>query len=302
MPPLSVHRVSVWLDSLAPDRGAFAHALDWAGHLEVPLRVFVAQPDPRGGSWANAGVPAAASAGGMAETIRACAATCDYNHVPLDATSWCGPVGLGVREFLHPTDLCVFGGTLPPHEMEALLQGYFDSPATPALICPPTWQPLMRVLVVNQARGPGNRFIEAAADLCLGFRARPVVLTVAASTAAAEGSQRGVEQAFAARGLAGDFDAAVGCQVRSAVAWAAHWHNCSHVFVERRTASPLWRWLREDTVERLLGLTDAVAVLAVPGVPLAAGAVGPGRDTRPAATGGRFQPCDGSAAYPPTRL
>jgi hypothetical protein len=44
---MRIRRVSVWLDSMAPDRGALAHDLDWAGHLEVPLGVFLAVPDVR---------------------------------------------------------------------------------------------------------------------------------------------------------------------------------------------------------------------------------------------------------------
>jgi hypothetical protein len=41
------NRVAVWLDEYAPDRGAFAHASDWAARLHLAIQV-VASPDEAG--------------------------------------------------------------------------------------------------------------------------------------------------------------------------------------------------------------------------------------------------------------
>jgi hypothetical protein len=267
MDAIAIRRVSVWLDSLAPSQGAFAHALDWAGHLELPLRIFAA--GRRNHQIADKTESAAGDSGedpgDFSPTIRACAETCDYSRVLLDPASWCGPLDVGLQEFLNPEELCVFGGALLPHEMDTLLSDCSRRAATTALVCSQSWQPVTRVLVLNQRRDAGNRFLDMVVDLCRKFQARPVILTVARSDAEAKLRQEFAEQALLANGLAADYDCVVGCRVRSAVLWAANWRRCSHLFVEKNYAPPWLRWLRGETVERLFGLSDTLTLLALPG-------------------------------------
>lgn len=291
MDSIAVRRVSVWLDSLAPSQGAFAHALDWAGHLELPLRMFAAgrRDHPITDTLGSTATDSDNDPGDLAPIIRACAETCDYSRVRLDPASWCGPVDVGLQEFLNPAALCVFGGALQPHEMDALLSCCSRQPETTTLVCSQTWQPVTRILVLNQRRDAGNRFLDMVADLCREFQARPCVLTVARSDAEAKLRQQFAEQALLANGLAADYDRVVGCRVRSAVLWAANWRRCSHLFVEKDYAPPWLRWLRGDTVERLFGLSDTLTLLALPG---SVALVGASRGTsRVTPTAGRYPKC-----------
>jgi hypothetical protein len=266
MPVLVLQRVSVWLDAFAPERGAFAHALEWAAHLNLPLRA-IAAPRQYGQTFRLRGT-AAVDCGGHEDDaeplVRACAATCDRSGIPHDALTWRGPIVTGVRAMLDPADLCVFGKELPARLKGVLLRESLQSPWAPALVCPTTWQPVSRILVLYQHADPPPAYLGAVAEVCRRFDSRPVVLAVARTDAEANWRQRAAETALAAYGLSAEFDTVVGGDVRSAVAWAAKWRRCSHVIVAKRHAVGWWRWLRGDPIEQLLGLSDRLTFLALP--------------------------------------
>jgi hypothetical protein len=142
------------------------------------------------------------------------------------------------------------------------------------LVCPRDWRPVSRVLVLNQEQDPRGLFLAAVLQLCRTFAAAPVVLTVARSEMEARRRQRFAEEAFAAARTPADFDVVVGCEVRAAAARVACWRRCSHVFLARHNAPPWRRWLRGDGLQRLLGLSDSLAFLALP----AARPLGPAGD------------------------
>ena len=124
--------------------------------------------------------------------------------------------------------------------------------------------PVSRLLVLHQHADPAGDFLTAAAEICRRFDSRPLVLTVARSDSEARRRRRAAEATLAARGQSGDFDIVVGGDVRSAVAWVARWRRCSHVVVAKRHSRGSWRWLHGDPVERLLGVSDRLTLLALP--------------------------------------
>ncbi len=70
---------------------------------------------------------------------------------------------------------------------------------------------------------------------------------------------------FATRRLPADCECAVGYDIRTAVASAARWQRCGHSVVERWHAPAWWRWQRGETLERLIGLSESLTFLALPG-------------------------------------
>jgi hypothetical protein len=266
MAALALERVSVWLDAFSPDRGAFAHALDWAEHLGLPLRAIAAQcqhhETSRLGS--DAVVECNGIEGDIAPIVRACEKTCDQSGVPLDALTWRGPVTTGVQTLLEPAELCVFGKALPTRLKGALLRESLQMPWTSALICPTAWQPVSRILVLYQHADPAPAYLDAVATVCHRFDSRPIVLALAHTDAEARLRQRAALGALMLRGLSADFDSVVGGDVCSAVAWVAKWRRCSHVVVAKRHATGWWRWLRGDPLEQLFDISDQLTFLALP--------------------------------------
>jgi hypothetical protein len=250
-------RVSVWLDELAPEGGAFAHALEWATRLGLPLHGVVLSSAR--GQTAGPGQPPAPEV----RTLQSCAESCRRQHVSWEGAVWQAAPALGVRDFLSAGSLCVYGQSLPAARREELLYWSSRSPAAAALVCTDAWSPLGRILLLNQGQEPRNTFLAVAGRICRAFRAVPVVLTVARSEAAARSRQRLAQESFAAQQLTGDFDFVVGCDVRAAVALEAHCRRCTHVILERQVAPTWWRWLRGDPIHRLLGLANPLTLLAV---------------------------------------
>jgi hypothetical protein len=249
MDALTFNNISVWLDQWAPDRGAFAHALEWGARLGLPLHG-LSYEAPR--------------TGGEDERLRACAAACLRQGVAWEAFTWRGPLAEGVEHFCRPVKLRVFGDAAPLAVRELLLRRSLDDARTPFLVCPAGWQPVSRILVLYQERDPKSPFLAEVLPLCRAFAVAPVVLTFGRSEIEARRRQQIAEETFAAARAPADFDLIAGCEVRTAVAHVARWRKCSHVFLAKPYASPWQRWLRGDALQRLLGLSDSLAFLAVP--------------------------------------
>jgi hypothetical protein len=244
-------QVSVWLDGSPSDRGAFGHALEWASRLRLPLHA-LAKLTSRSGEDRT---------GALKEYAQACA----RKEISWDVVVSQEAQALCAQEFFAPLRLCVFGQSLPTTLREELLWWSLHTAQVATLVCPTTWAPLSRVLLLNQWRAPAGSFLTNAARVCRAFRLTPVVLTVARTEAEARLRQRDAEDVFAAHDLSGDFDFLVGCEVRAAVSLEARCRRCSHVFLERQNAKSWWRWLRGDAFQELLGISDSLAFLALPG-------------------------------------
>jgi hypothetical protein len=262
-----LRQVSVWLDELVPDQGAFPHALEWASRLRLPLH---------GIAWAAPGMPALAERlprpaascpsppRGMHVAFEAYALACSAKRVPWDLSTWQGPFTSGVQEFLRSAELCVFGNALPPAVKDELLRRSLRAPLASVLVCPRSWQPVGRALVLQEHRQPGSRFLDAVVEVCRAFEVAPAVLTLAPSEAEARRRQKFAEQVLAGHRLPADFDFAAGSDPVRAVPLVARCRRCTHAIVERRSSSPWWRWLWGDTFTRLLGIADSLTVLALP--------------------------------------
>lgn len=198
------------------------------------------------------------------ERVNACVAACQRNGVVWES-NWQALSQHAMQQFLRPPDLCVFSDAVPQPLRNELLRQSLRSFQTPVLVCPSSWEPVARVLVLQQQREFSPAFLKSCMALCHGLRVRPVVLTVARSEREALYRQHLAEQELAAGGLLADFDFIVGSDVRTAVTSEARWRRCSHVFMERTSAPSWWRRLRGENVEHLLDGSGSLAFLAVPG-------------------------------------
>jgi hypothetical protein len=273
MAALALDHVSVWLDELAPDRGAFAHALEWASRLRLPLKAFApssSQQDTTASGPSRDGKGCLALPGPAApalgpERLHACEAACLQHGVAWGAFHWQGSVSFGIERFLRPVQLCVLGADLPAPGGPELLARSLHSPPGPVLVCPQSWRPMSRVLIVNQQRDVRSCFLDLAARVCQAVAVVPVVLTVARSEREAQARQRLAEETLAASRLPADFDCAVGCDAATAAATVARWRRCSHAFVESGRLTSWWSWARGPLPEQLLRQSASLTVLALPG-------------------------------------
>jgi hypothetical protein len=271
METAALAQVSVWLDEMAPKQGAFAHSLEWASHLGLPLRAFASPLRNQGGglgrrfkmepATSNDMGPAGV---GSAKNLQACAEACAQSGVDWSGLVWSRPGQATTEQFFRPTDLCVFSQTLPLPLRERLLRESLRCPQTAVLRCSQPWQPMSRVLVVDQHKHTGERFYENIIQLCRVLQTMPVILTVDRSCSEARRRQQFAEAACDRHRFAADFDSMVTYDVRRAVVSVAEWRRCSHVFMEKQIAWPQWRWLRGDEMGGLLGVTDSLTILSLP--------------------------------------
>src|SRR6516165_6823138 len=96
----------VLMDGLAPQRGAFPHALEVAQRLQVPVR----------------GISSLAWKGASGEEeARTCAEACSRANVPWDWSHQKGPLQWeALRTSLTTQDLLVFGQALPAAQRQDL--------------------------------------------------------------------------------------------------------------------------------------------------------------------------------------
>jgi hypothetical protein len=257
----AIERVSIWLDDSAPERGAFAQAVDWACRLGLPLRIVAAAEGRLRGISGDCEPPTGVP---LPDNFAACEAACRRRGVPSECSPWDGPPAAGVKQFLSPTSLCVFGKGLADGPKIELLRQALRAVDVPILVAAQAPQPIPRVLVLNQASKTVDGFLASVARLCGTLRVTPVVLAVAPNEREALARWDAVRETWSALGLAADLDLLAGCDVSDALASVARWRRCTHIIVERRPASPWQRWLQGSLLRRLLGTCESVSVLALP--------------------------------------
>jgi len=247
MIPSHQSHIAVWLDSLAPDRGAFPHALEWANRLGWSLCGFLSPWWP----------PEIQSSSPTlnASTLNACRAACASREV-----TW--EVREESDQKIQTAELCVVSDGLTAAGKNLVIRQVLGIWRTPLLVCPKSQQTLSRMLVLNQYRG--GCFLEAVAHLCRLFQVEPVVLTLGSTEPEVRAAQQMAEQLFAAQKVIADFDFAVGYDVPMAVSCAAKGRHCSHVVLEDRPSPPWWRWFWGDVLTQMLALSQTFTVLALP--------------------------------------
>jgi hypothetical protein len=259
----SIRQVSVWVDESAPRRGAFAQALELASGLALPLRAVIPVPE---GLRRLPAEPESAVDRPIADLLAACRTACAARGVPLECSVSEGTAADGVRGFLCPSALCVFGSALADTAKVELVGQALGADDVPIFVCPQVPQLVSRVLVLHQTPEFAEGFLKSVAQWCGALQVAPVVLALAGKEREAAVLQDTAQQVWGTLGLAADFDVLVGCDVRTALASVARWRRCSHVIVPRQPPSPWWRWLRGDPLGRLLGLADSFGLLALPAV------------------------------------
>jgi hypothetical protein len=97
MPSHALSHISVWVDDLSSDEGAFGQALDWAHRLSLPLRAVV---DGHCRERAR-GIRSERGVGPVLERIKAWAAN-SPKRVTLETSMWQGEAAVGIEQFLRP--------------------------------------------------------------------------------------------------------------------------------------------------------------------------------------------------------
>src|SRR5215470_9911101 len=189
--------VCAWFDALTPEQGAFVHALEWSARLGLPLRAVTASADDAGGG------------------RLACEAVCRERGVAWELAgrqAWAGGDGAG------PDDLYALDGT-PGGSRGDLFRQALGLPRAAVLLCPRTWRPATRVLVLHQDPDPADGFLDVALRVCGALGAEPVVLTVARTEAEARRREELAERTLAARLVPAESDTVIGGGLEEAVAW-----------------------------------------------------------------------------------
>ena len=242
METFTVQHVSVWLDGQGPAQGAFAHGLEWAAHLGLPLRAIPLHGPEH-------------SANGLDGCQEACRR---------EGVTWELAEPETNEDEMLPTDLHVIGSNCPKRRRDSLRRQLFRSADLALVLGPTLWRPMSRVLVLNEDRDPESGFLDNVIRLCRIFQVMPVVLTVAHSERVVRLRQQFAEEKFASQFMPTDFDSALTADLRTAVAWAARWRHCSHVFIKRRRTQSGWLRTEHEAIESLIDLSEALALLALP--------------------------------------
>lgn len=236
-------QLTVLVDSLAPDGGAFAQTLDWAVRLRLPVRGMLSRGE------------------GLTREP-ACAAACSRRQL-----EWQAAVlpenNAGLRT--KSDDLLVFGQALSEERKRGLLHGAWGKDMPPMLVCPDRGSAISRVLLVDRAGQAEAGYLDAAIEICRRLHAAPVILTLARTERAVRRCQRQTQAELARLGADAELDAAIGAEIRQAVASVARWRRCHLVIADHPGNLPWWRWSRNQFVDGLLEVARSLAFLALPG-------------------------------------
>jgi hypothetical protein len=131
------------------------------------------------------------------------------------------------------------------------------------LICPPTWVPVSRLLIVNPTGKASDSFFSMAARICRQVPAAPVVLTVAATEREARERQDRAADVLRSHELSPTFDRVTGCDVRTAVSVEARLRRCSVVLMESDAVPRRTWWLARQKPIQLATAADSPAFLTL---------------------------------------
>jgi len=266
-----LRQVTVWLDALTPAQGAFAHALEWAMILRLPIHGVVSK---YGSSEAT---PTAA--------LEACRATCEregvawsYSCEDLDEKTV-----IGRQELEH--DFCILSGAQPRALQKHLLTAALAWPHAGPLLCPVNGRSLRRALVVQEGGSPTHGYLENAATICHRAGCPVSVLTLSLSEEAAGRLQDSARKTFDGQNVPADFHTVIGRNAQGAIPMVAGWRRCTHVFVAKSAPSAWRRWFGFGGSGPVRELADRFAVLPVPTTRLSLSSLVP-TDSLPNRAGG----------------
>jgi hypothetical protein len=263
MDTFDLPHISLWLDNLAPRRGAFVHALEWAARLNIPIRAIAPEIGARFCA-EQPKVPNSMTCVVPEETIEACAVACYRRRVPWSLMRWTGPIENGLKELLNPEDICVVSNAVDPALKDIFFSLSLSRIHTNLLMCSKNCEPMSRILVLNQTSDVPYHFLQLAAQLCRRLQATPLVLTVAYSESLVRASQHQAEDIFGSEQVPATFDFVVSSDVANSVALIARLRKCTHLFIGKPKL-PSWvcsfRWTLMESLSRQL---DSLTCLALP--------------------------------------
>jgi len=269
------HRISVLLDHLAPQRGAFSLALDWARRFQIPLRG-IAGPlieqyfaDMRHstiadekGSASHSFIPMQPHDGTLESLTRMASSLCADFKVPWEVSPW---RGTAVTEFLakaEPGELFVLGQSLTQAERNHVLQEATQYGGPALVFCSPIWVPPARILVIDHGDELNEDYLSAAAGICHSLRSNPIVLTIARSENTALRRQQIAQKVLAGFGLNVACDFIAGNRASANAMNVARWRRCQLAIVQRHIDPPWWHRFRDSTMDCLIELAESLPVLA----------------------------------------
>lgn len=262
-------RSVVLLNRLAPERGAFPHALDIAQRLQLPIHAVACPGCELSEKDASPRHPASPRHGALEQeesrTSSACAHACARAKVRWEWFRIEGHPLTAIKQAVAPSDLLVFDQALPRRAWKDQFHRDLLALPSPILVCPNTWSPLTRALVVDEGYLPAESFLLQAAALCQRLEVETIVLTVATSERIARRRQATARSLLGTRGLRASFDSLTGARVRDAVSCVARWRHCQLVVLSREDSPPWWRWLRRESSTWLDNATEFASFLSLPG-------------------------------------
>ena len=250
----AIQHVTVWLDDSSLEDSTFPHALEWALCLNLPLRA-VAMTGSN--SERESRLP-------VLERIRAWGAACAQKGVPFETHLSVEPTQGAMDHFLRSCGLCVFGEPSTSRIQRDLFQRASSNPEICQLLCPNTYAPIRRVLILCHQTELYSAYLESAARICQTLETTPVILVVARTERDAQLKQGFAEGVFGAQRLRADFDAVVHGDLGYAVSRVVSWRNCSHVIVERLNDASWWERTSGKLVEQFREGSAPVSVFAIP--------------------------------------
>jgi hypothetical protein len=260
-------QVSVWLDALAPEAGAFAHGLEWAARLGLPLQARVQPLCPTDRRFGRDGSETTVRRSEFWEkTVRACVAACSEKGVSCVAFPGFAPAADAQDGTETRTDLRVLSAV---DSDDGLLREAAECAVSPVLLCSSALQSASRVLIVHEHEDAGSPFLLSALRICRALKATIVVLSFGHSMSEAQLRQQRAEETIASEDVPAYFDLVAGQDVGAAVASLARWRRCTHVFVEKRCTSGWRRRMRWEADSDLLDLCRSRTLFALPNAEIA---------------------------------
>jgi hypothetical protein len=235
-------------DGLAPYRGAFRHALDFAARLRLPLH---------GVSNRN-GVADFSSRSRDAGTqlLEEACSRFNVTWIP-DQSRTLG--GDRLSAFVGNDDLFFLGRALSM-EVKTWLGARLGQTGPSFLLCPDEWTPLTRLLLLDEGTLSVDNFCNVAALLCHRLGASPVVLTLGRSFYAARHRQDDLRHSC---GIDAEFDLLASVSGQDAVANIARWRHCQLVAVPHCDSQPWWSWRRRHFLNWGLDMSASLAFLVL---------------------------------------
>jgi hypothetical protein len=241
----TLQQVAIWLEDAATNEAAFAHAVEWAARLNLPLRVF-AVIEPRHFS---------VSSPRLIDRLKSWAKECDRRGVALESHLFIEPTQEAVEQYLRENSLCVFSERSESTLEEDLLRRSLHLPLVCQLFGAATFAPITRLLILCRDEELRVQFLESAARLCYALGITPLILILARSECDAELKHEYVQGVFHAQRMFADVDFVIDRDPGLAVRRMISWRGCSHLVVP--SVPDVADWVVRD-------LAYSVSVLTLP--------------------------------------